>query len=214
MLSDEQASKIKDQLIEGIKLNYPKEKQEQIISEINSMEKNQLQDFLNKSNLSEKQPEIFRMIIEEKITSHKIEENDDALAVLEINPISKGHALIIPKKQIKDPKNITPSIKEFSKNIAEKIKNKFNPKKVEVLLTTMYGEVVINLLPIYNNENMESDRTKLENNQAEDILKELREVEIKKENSKHHVEDKKDKTETKKKETISSKNTWLPKRIP
>ena len=38
------------------------------------------------------------MIIEEKIPSYKIQENK-AVAVLEINPISEGHTIVIPKNQ-------------------------------------------------------------------------------------------------------------------
>jgi histidine triad (HIT) family protein len=43
---------------------------------------------------------IFTKIIKGEIPSYKLAENDDFLAFLDINPIAKGHALVISKKQI------------------------------------------------------------------------------------------------------------------
>jgi len=43
---------------------------------------------------------IFCKIVSGKIPSHKLYEDDDFFALLDIRPLSKGHALIIPKKHI------------------------------------------------------------------------------------------------------------------
>lgn len=43
---------------------------------------------------------IFSKIVKGEIPSHKIAENDDFLAFLDAFPITKGHTLIIPKKEI------------------------------------------------------------------------------------------------------------------
>jgi histidine triad (HIT) family protein len=43
---------------------------------------------------------IFTKIIKGEIPSHKIYEDDKVLAFLDIHPISRGHALVIPKKQV------------------------------------------------------------------------------------------------------------------
>lgn len=45
---------------------------------------------------------IFQKIISGEIPSHKVYENDYVLAFLDINPVNKGHALVIPKKEVKD----------------------------------------------------------------------------------------------------------------
>jgi len=37
-------------------------------------------------------------LFQDKLQSNKIDENSDAIAILEINPISKAHSLVIPKK--------------------------------------------------------------------------------------------------------------------
>ena len=45
---------------------------------------------------------VFCKIIKGEIPSYKIYEDDDVLAFLDINPVSPGHTLIIPKKHILD----------------------------------------------------------------------------------------------------------------
>ena len=43
---------------------------------------------------------IFCKIISGEIPCNKIAENDEFFAFLDINPVSKGHTLVIPKKEI------------------------------------------------------------------------------------------------------------------
>ena len=45
-------------------------------------------------------PSIFTRIINGEIPSHKIAESDKYLAFLDINPLVKGHTLVIPKVEI------------------------------------------------------------------------------------------------------------------
>ena len=42
---------------------------------------------------------IFTRIVNGEIPSYKIAENEDYYAFLDINPIAKGHTLVIPKKE-------------------------------------------------------------------------------------------------------------------
>ena len=42
---------------------------------------------------------IFTKIINGEIPSYKVAENDDFIAFLDINPNSKGHTLVVPKKE-------------------------------------------------------------------------------------------------------------------
>tara|TARA_B100000579_G_scaffold435159_1_gene457728 strand:+ start:333 stop:725 length:393 start_codon:yes stop_codon:yes gene_type:complete len=43
---------------------------------------------------------IFSKIIDKQIPSFIVAENDFALAFMDINPIAKGHVLVVPKKQV------------------------------------------------------------------------------------------------------------------
>ena len=46
------------------------------------------------------QDSIFTKIIKGEIPSHTIHETDSVIAFLDIYPISKGHTLVVPKKQV------------------------------------------------------------------------------------------------------------------
>ncbi|RWZ78394.1 MAG: HIT domain-containing protein [Candidatus Microsaccharimonas sossegonensis] len=46
------------------------------------------------------QDSIFTKIIKGEIPSHKIYEDDDVFAFLDIHPIAPGHMLVVPKKQV------------------------------------------------------------------------------------------------------------------
>lgn len=45
-------------------------------------------------------PSIFTRIINGEIPCYKVAENDTFLAFLDINPVAKGHTLVIPKKEV------------------------------------------------------------------------------------------------------------------
>ena len=45
-------------------------------------------------------PSIFTRIINGEIPCHKIAENEHYLAFLDINPLAKGHTLVIPKTEV------------------------------------------------------------------------------------------------------------------
>jgi histidine triad (HIT) family protein len=69
---------------------------------------------------------IFDKIISGEIPSHKVAENDDFLAFLDVFPVQKGHVLVIPKKptdyifNLKNEDFI--ALHLFSKKVAEGLK--------------------------------------------------------------------------------------------
>jgi histidine triad (HIT) family protein len=46
------------------------------------------------------QDSIFTKIIKGEIPSHKIYEDEDVIAFLDIHPVMPGHTLVVPKKQV------------------------------------------------------------------------------------------------------------------
>src|SRR5690606_4665797 len=46
------------------------------------------------------QDSIFTKIIKGEIPSHKVYEDDQVIAFLDIHPITPGHTLVVPKKQV------------------------------------------------------------------------------------------------------------------
>jgi histidine triad (HIT) family protein len=185
MLSEEQIKQVKGQLLKQIQ-SWPDEQRIPAQKQIDAMSEKELEEFLIKNNLiREKNPEnvseqeiecIFCLINNGKIPSYKIGEDKTNLAILEINPISKGHVIIIPKKHVNLDSIPTGSF-TFAKKIANKLKQKLNPQKVDILTGELFEHGIINLLPIYHKENLGSPRKKV----SEEELKELQKIlEIKK----------------------------------
>jgi len=222
MLSEEQSEQIKKQLAEQIEKNFPDDKKEMAMEQINSMNSEELENFLKQNNMgfsNEKQKCIFCSIVQNEIPSYKLDENENAVAVLEINPISEGHALIIPKKHFSSEKEIPTEVFDFAKQISKKIRIKFKPKKVDIISSNLFGHEVLNLLPIYDNEKISSQRKKVNENELKEVQKKFqKETKEKKSPTKKSKKEKsEDKTEKKSElEMISEigKIPWLPLRIP
>lgn len=74
---------------------------------------------------------IFCNIIEGKAPSYKIYEDELSLAILDINPFSRGHCLVIPKRhvpwwhELSDEENA--SLFRVAKIVAEKMMKALNP---------------------------------------------------------------------------------------
>jgi len=214
MLPKEQIPQIKQQLIAQLEnTNLPNK--EEIKKNIEAMNENQLEEFLiqNKliksskkdsdpNNTEETQPQcIFCSIVSGKAQSYKIDENKNSIAVLEINPISKAHALITPKEHFSSAEKIPKNAFSLAKRIAKKIKTKFKPKNVIISSSNLFGHEIINVLPVYKNETLNSQRHREKPEELEKIQKIL-------EKKKRVKIIKKPKTEK------IEKEIWLPKRIP
>ena len=69
---------------------------------------------------------IFTKIINKELPGHIIDENQDFIAFLDINPLTMGHSLIVPKKEIDHFFNLDDKILEdiliFSKRISKSFK--------------------------------------------------------------------------------------------
>jgi len=101
---------------------------------------------------------IFTKIVAGEIPSYKIAENDKYYAFLDINPMSKGHTLVIPKREedyIFDlAENETAEIAVFAQKIAKAIDKAMNCKRVAMIVLGLeVPHAHIHLVPI----NSESD---------------------------------------------------------
>lgn len=69
---------------------------------------------------------IFSKIINQEIPCYKIAENDNFIAFLDVQPLAKGHTLVIPKIEIDYffdlDDQILAEYNVFAKHVAEKIK--------------------------------------------------------------------------------------------
>jgi histidine triad (HIT) family protein len=96
---------------------------------------------------------IFSKIIAREIPSYKVAEDERFYAFLDINPVAKGHVLVVPKKEIDyifdlDDDTLSGMI-VFSKKLAKAMKKVIDCKKIS--LTVIGLEVPhahIHLIPI------------------------------------------------------------------
>ena len=148
-LTQEQIKELKFQLSQQIQ-NLPAEKKQAAQQQIDSLSPDALEYMLKEQTSSGKSKQsIFRMIISGDISSTKIEENPSALAVLDINPISKGHTIVIPKKLSATSKEISPEAFILAQSIAERIEKKLNASSVEIQTEKKFGEYIIHIIPSY-----------------------------------------------------------------
>ncbi|MEI6058271.1 MAG: HIT domain-containing protein [archaeon] len=177
-LSEEQAEKIKQHLLTQL-TNFPEDKQEQIKQQILSMTIEDVEEFVKENQLDHLQQCVFCSIAQGKLPSYKIDENAENIAVLEINPLTNGHTLIVPKEH--SPKNAT-SAKELAKKVSEKIKIVLKPKTFKVNSIKIMEHPVLEIIPIYDEDLSKSQKHKASEEELSNLQAELtKPIEIKEE---------------------------------
>jgi len=177
MLTEEQLQNVKLHLLKQLE-NFPEDQRKIVKHKILSMNKDEMEEFLKENNLDydkveekpEKQPCIFCAISGGKIKSYKIDENEEYVAILELNPLSRGHALILPKKHV-SLENLSDSAIDFAKKVAGLLFDKLNPKDIQFQKNEVLGHAALEAVPVYNDEKMEKKRASDEELQA--LQKEL-----------------------------------------
>lgn len=114
---------------------------------------------------------IFSRIVAGEIPSYKVAENDKFYAFLDINPLAKGHTLVIPKREVDYFFDLSDeelaAMTVFAKRVAAAIKETLPCKKVAM---TVIGLEVphahIHLVPIKAESDMDF-RNKISDPDAE-----------------------------------------------
>lgn len=217
MLKEEHIKPIKEQLINQIKETFPEDKKQSAISQIEVMSIKELEEFLIKNNMlkpsspgegTSVSPEercIFCSIVSGGVNSYKIDENAQAIAILEINPISKGHSIILPKEHNSNPKEISKQAFKLAEKVSKKIKSRLKPNEVKISASCIVGHCIINILPIYKSETLNSEKHQASQEELLEFQKLLQS------NAKIP---KSKKSKTKNLSGSKSKKFWLPRRIP
>lgn len=112
---------------------------------------------------------IFSKIINGEIPSYKVAENDKFYAFLDINPLQKGHTLIVPK--LPEPEadyifdledDILSEMLVFSKTVAKGIKEATDCKRVGVAVIGLeVPHVHMHLIPINKEGDMSFSNPKM-----------------------------------------------------
>lgn len=117
-------------------------------------------------------PSVFSKIIANEIPAYKVAEDENYLAFLDINPLQKGHTLVVPKTEVDRifdlEDDILSGLHLFSKKVAKAIKKVFPCDRIGV---TVIGLEVphahIHLIPISGMQDMNFANPKLELSKSE-----------------------------------------------
>jgi len=111
---------------------------------------------------------IFCKITKGEIPSYKVFENEKVFAFLDINSLTKGHCLIIPKQHFENifdiNENILFEINKTAKQLAVKIKNNLGATGVNLVNASgkdaeqSVFHFHLHLVPRYDNDNLEMNK--------------------------------------------------------
>ena len=109
---------------------------------------------------------IFSKIVAGEIPSYKVAENEQFYAFLDINPLVKGHTLVIPKREVDYIFDLTDeelaAMHVFAKHVALAIQKAFPCRKVgEAVLGLEVPHAHIHLIPIQKESDMLFSNPKL-----------------------------------------------------
>ena len=124
---------------------------------------------------------IFTKIINKELPGYIIDENQDFIAFLDINPLKMGHSLIVPKKEIDHFFNLDDKILEdiliFSKRISKALKKTVECDRVGISVIGLeVPHAHLHLIPI-NHEgdmNFTNEKIILSENEFKNLLSRIK----------------------------------------
>lgn len=116
--------------------------------------------------------DIFSKIAAGEIPSYKCAENEEFYAFLDINPLVKGHTLVIPRREVDYFFDMEDDelarYQQFAKRVAIAIQKAFPCKKVaQIVLGLEVSHAHIHLIPMQTEGDADFRRKKLELSEAE-----------------------------------------------
>lgn len=110
---------------------------------------------------------IFSRIVKGEIPCYKVAEDNDYFAFLDINPLTKGHTLVIPKREEDYLFDLTDSelsgLMCFAKKVAESLKANIECSRVAVVVLGLeVPHAHIHLIPINSESDVDFRKPKLQ----------------------------------------------------
>lgn len=126
---------------------------------------------------------IFCRIIDGEIPAHKVYEDEDVVAFLDTNPVSRGHTLVVPKEHVENIQDASgmeymwePLVK-----VSNALEDAFDAEGVNLAQNNgeIAGQEVFHLhfhvTPIYEGDELEITYNRSELEDAEEVAGKLRE---------------------------------------
>ncbi|PSR01548.1 MAG: HIT family protein [Bacteroidetes bacterium SW_11_45_7] len=115
---------------------------------------------------------LFTKIVQGEIPSYKIAEDERSYAFLDINPLAKGHTLVVPKQEVDYlfdvEDDLLSHLTVFSKKVAKAIEATIPCQRVGVAVVGLdVPHAHIHLIPINHIGDINFSRPKLEFSQEE-----------------------------------------------
>ncbi len=115
---------------------------------------------------------LFTKIVNGEIPCYKIAENENYLAFLDINPLAKGHTLVIPKLEVDYifdlESDVYSGLWKFAKEVAIKIENVIPCERIGIAVVGLeVPHAHIHLIPLNSIEDINFSRPKLQLNDEE-----------------------------------------------
>lgn len=124
---------------------------------------------------------IFTKIVKGEIPSYKVAEDENFYAFLDINPLKKGHTLVVPKEEIDYVFDIDDALLSdmmiFSKKVALGIEKVIECKRVGIaVLGLEVPHAHIHLIPIddLTDTNFEKPKLKFSDKEYKEIAEKIR----------------------------------------
>ncbi len=123
---------------------------------------------------------LFTKIINREIPGHIVAEDDDNLAFLDIQPLVKGHTLVVPKKEVDYFLDLEDELYVkfhlFAKKVAAALQMAFAPTRVGTAIVGLeVPHLHLHLVPLnkMNDINFSNERLKLDKSELEEIAKKI-----------------------------------------
>jgi histidine triad (HIT) family protein len=126
---------------------------------------------------------VFCKIIDREIPSHKVYEDENMIAILDANPVSKGHTLVIPKKHVEnihEAQNME-YLHEGLVKTSNAIKEAFEPEGINIAQNNgeKAGQEVFHLhfhvTPIYSGSELDIIYNRSELEKGDNIAQKVKE---------------------------------------
>jgi histidine triad (HIT) family protein len=123
---------------------------------------------------------IFTKIIQGEIPCYKVAESEQFFAFLDINPLSKGHTLVVPKKEVDYIFDLDSDLYQdlfgFAQKVAKSIEQVIPCKRIGIIVFGLdVPHAHIHLIPINqaSDMNFSSPKLKLSNTEMAEIAEKI-----------------------------------------
>ncbi len=129
---------------------------------------------------------VFCKIVRKELPARVVYEDEDVIAFLDINPVTRGHTLVVPKEHYKNlldaPDEVVEKVFKVAKKVAEAAVKGLQARGVNVLTNAeeVAGQVVmhfhVHVIPRFEENELKFDYPgyKYEEGEAEEVAKRLR----------------------------------------